>query len=193
MTRRRPLIILAALLVVAALGGLATTTRGARPPVYTVDDVVAGLSQHPQDWVGRTVLIWGRDIRLSWWCGTGAAHAAAASCPQGTVERLVPARPTFSPVAPRAGWTGYPPPATAGIGSGGLRFWRGLMVTRRPGVQIPTPGEPNALALRLAQVPVVGTLVPARLRERGAVYRVRLLDVTRCASPSPSCPQGILQ
>jgi len=78
MTRTVPIVILGAFLVVAALGGLAFATLGTGPPVYAVDDVTVGLSQHPQDWVGRTVLVWGRDVRFSYWCGAGIVGAAAA-------------------------------------------------------------------------------------------------------------------
>jgi hypothetical protein len=70
-------------------------------------------------------------------------------------------------------------------------FGRGLMGRRRPGVHLPANSAPIGLIVQLAPLPVVGQLIPARLLESGAVYRVRLLDPAHC--PSQPCPQGELK
>lgn len=180
----------------AVLVGAAVTSNGEVAHVYGVDEVAAGLRQHPSAWVGRTVLIWGQDIRFSWACGgwvplggstTGTPHGAATiSCRTGGIERLVAVRPL-------AANTG----GTPGIGYGGYRgyggrFWlrRGLMVVRPSGGHILALSPPDGLAAQLAQLPIVGKIIPATLLGHGAVYRVRLLDRAHCTSFR--CPQGEL-
>lgn len=182
MTRRPARLLLAALFLCMLLGGFAYATGGGRP-VYDVREVVRGLRRQPHAWVGRTVLIWALDVRGPAGCRAGPTHAAATRCRPRVIEWLAaPVQPAA--VAPQAGWTSYPPVVPR-------RAADDLVVMRRPRARIPVATAPNDLLLRLAQVPVVGALVPPRLRQRGALYHVLLLGPARCMSPP--CPRGILQ
>jgi hypothetical protein len=190
--KHRVLIAGAVLLLSGGIAGGAYATH-VRTTIYTVSDVAAGLSQNPNAWVGRTVLVWGQDIAFPWGCGYWSPAApnsatprgaGTTACSQGAIERLVPARPS---ALARAG--NGPRPWIGAVYSA-FRFQRGLVVVRRPGAHIPASNSPIGAMVQLARLPVLGQLIPAMLVERGAVYRVRLLDPTRCTSAP--CPQGQL-
>ncbi len=57
--RKRVLIGLLCLVVVAALAGAVVGIVTPSPRVYMVDEVQAGVRQHPRAWVGRTILVRG--------------------------------------------------------------------------------------------------------------------------------------
>jgi hypothetical protein len=52
------------------VAALATTSGHGGNPVYTVAQVQAGLADHPQVWVGRTVQVRGMTEPCLWWGGT---------------------------------------------------------------------------------------------------------------------------
>ncbi len=66
-----------------------------------------------------------------------------------------------------------------------------LVLVRDDGAHVPPLHAPDHVAVLLAQLPIVGRLAPLSLLERGAVYRVRLVNATHC--DLPPCPQGLLQ
>lgn len=199
MTGKRLVLMASAPLVLCAgiAGGVYAAST--RPTIYSVSEVASGLNQNPSAWVGRTVLIWGRDLTVRWGCGIWwtpvprtARGASVSTCRPGTFgtfERLMPADPT------QAFWAGNGPrPWTSvrySIRRAGVRlfvFGRGLVVQRRPGAQVPATNAPVGLFVQLARLPILGRFVPAMLVESGAVYRVRLLDSSHCSSPP--CPEG---
>jgi len=59
---RRPIVIAAALLLAALIvsgGAMALCPVEPAGPAYTVTDTIAGLRQHPAQWIGRTVAVRG--------------------------------------------------------------------------------------------------------------------------------------
>jgi hypothetical protein len=193
------MLVASALLLLCAGFGGAIYAATSRPTIYTVSEVASGLNQNPAAWVGRTVLIWGRDVSARWGCGFwwGATSSAARganplTCRAGTTEQLVPARPTQMFWAAR----GLRPLIGTRFNytRAGVRLFvlgRGLMVRRHSGAHLPATSAPVGLIVQLARLPIVGQLIPTTLVESGAVYRVRLLDPSHCSSPPR--PEGELQ
>jgi hypothetical protein len=152
-------IVLGALGLVLVAGLL--TAVGRRPlaePVYTVAAVRAGLRQHPQAWIGRTVLVQGRLAGALDW---GTAHGSSPLNPlyplRGLMVRIRLVPPDLK---------GFPP-----------RDWRGPDLWVAPHLALPPWGS---LVAVLRHVPVVGQLFPApkpwdALLDRPGVFRLTLL------------------
>ncbi len=83
---KRLLGIVVGLVVVAVLVTVAVGRLLPSQPVYSVADVQAGLQQHPNQWVGRTIVVRGSDI------GDGSA----SSCPE-----FAPSSPAYPSAACR--------------------------------------------------------------------------------------------
>ena len=161
------LALLFATLLLAARFGLAHRDDG---PAYTAGQVQAGILQHPDRWLGRTVLVRGvvasaGQISLPAGLG-GVAWRYAIGAPAGTqpLAWSMQGVPTdlAAPVAPEAGGALVVDQAAAGDG------WFGSLVRR---------------------MPLLDRLLPERGADgrHPATYRVALADVSRL----PGCTAAV--
>jgi len=193
---RRPIVIAAGLLLAALIvGGGAMTLWPVEPagPTYTVADITAGLRQHPQHWVGRTVAV--RGVAMSYgfslspipgssWFGsvlydpippTGARHglgpwitSTAFSRVAGTMRVRFNAPGTTPTLILRGAKPSRP---TLVDVARQLGYLVAVIVARRTNTYSPSPPQP-----------------PPR------VYRVQLLMPARCPAPlAPPCYTAVMR
>lgn len=167
--RKRVAIGVLCLIAVAALASAGVALVVPFPRVYSVAEVQAGLHRNVSAWAGRTVLIRGQDTEIGFICGT--SPKACYRTPDS--PDLLVASPD-----PRT-WHRF------------SRITPALVLIHRNDAHVPAPTTPTDLIVRISRLPVLGSLIPASLLERGAVYRVRLLAPAHCTL-SP-CEQGELQ
>lgn len=93
--RRGKLAVLGLLLA----GGLAAAVGATQDPVYTIPQVLAGLSRDPAAWSGRTALVQGAALELvpgcprGQWCPTGLYNPGTPR--PGPILLLEPAPPSL--------------------------------------------------------------------------------------------------
>lgn len=200
--RRLSLGLLACALVMVL--GLALVRWHEQGLVYSVAEVQAGLRADPAHWANRTVLIRGQDVQIGLLCSDHTVPAGAAGRRHDVTRTAC-----FPNQYTQDVLSDVPDPRQTGNGHG-VASPPSLMITRRDAARVPGVSAPNAIAVWLAHLPVIGRLVPADWLEPSAVYHVRLLMPHRCPPPvrprvrspydppvSPyiplPCPQGILQ
>ena len=142
--------------------GLATPS----PHVYTVDEIQAGVQQHPRAWLGRTVLVRG-------WSNNAAGMGCTARTP-------APGLPVISPASCIRAWIMLTP-AFPYTGPPALAF--SVLLAR--GSTVPTQvDEMTALVMGLHTVPGMGSSL---FRWSGSrTLRVRVTtSAALCATPPP--------
>jgi len=160
--------------------------------VYTVADVQIGLHRDPHAWIGRIVLIRGRDEQQGLACADSTRTVIDSHGTKRDVQQVA----CYATPNSRDMLFGLPDPwahPPQGVTNGPLAgvTTGPLVLVRDDGAHVPPLHAPDHVAVLLAQLPIVGRLVPLSLLERGAVYRVRLVNAAHCNLPP--CPQGLLQ
>lgn len=183
-------VLVGSVLVLAGIVWMGTT----HDPVYSVAQVEKGLTIHPRDWVGRTVLVrgtlvmaegqggWGNTSASVWW-GNWSIVGDHPIAPSGVSFHiiLVARRDHFDPSTAAAGLSLLPQPY--------------LVVLVLKGI---TPSAddilPSELRRVIAQVPFLGRLLSPPPTWRSGVpstYRVRLIQPAQhCALV---CDDAVLQ
>ena len=193
------MLLLAGLLILAlTLSALVVRFVPAQEPIYTMEEVYAGLHQDPQAWERRTVLL--RATLVG-----GASYRLCPVNPRTTLPGHPPRCPDIGwiylgPTTWRpnggmfldGGWTMHPL-QTLGI------FPSPPMLAQELPIQIHVrylqrhePSQP--LPVILYDIPLIGSLLPhsSSLADPVQIWRVRLLTPHACvALHQTACPDGV--
>jgi len=198
MIRRTVLLFVGLLVLALTLSALTVWLLPAWEPVYTMEEVYAGLHQDPRAWEGRTVLL----------RATLVGGASYRLCP-GNPRTTLPGHP---PRCPDIGWIYLGP--TTWRPNGGMFLDGGWIVHPLqtlgvfPSPSMPIQELPVQIHMRYLQrhepsqplpivfyhIPLIGSLLPhsPALADPVQIWRVRLLTPHACAAlHQTACPDGV--
>lgn len=144
--------------------------------VYSVREVVAGLRRQPQVWIGKTILVQGRDTVTTFSCASGQC-----SLPSWTLT------PGCDPAC--ATWELLEPPGPVDVGG-----HRPTLSLRLPHVN----DDRSSIVAVLRNIPIISRFFTSAATFPSPyvqTYRIRLYRPQACNSfplPAPPCaPQGV--
>jgi hypothetical protein len=193
---KRAVVGVVALSAILALGAYTMLRPGSARPVhfYTVGQVAAGIAQHPQAWIGRTVVVRGIPVISEWATNSGME---ASYCPSYS--------PCSKPVPPKTSVDLFlvdnMPRGVAASNQllltlQGERAGSPALLTVPPSLVVKVLPRPSQTLLvdMLAHVPLVSQFVAQPPTIKGGIaqtYRVRLLPrpVMSC---TPACDDALL-
>ncbi len=180
--------------LVAAVAGRPSSPAG---PVYTVAQVLVGLTRQPAAWAGRTVLVRGTPVSSAW--VTGPTSGAGINCAPPRPRRFGSLQPCSLPLVAPNGTALY---LQLVDDSARLYPMRPLPTPQQPNtwslVVVVQPVVPNPLIVLARRLPLLTRFLPAQRQVPSGVsrlYRIRLRPTSSvpCANQSPlGCATGAL-